>query len=268
MRIGGVETIISLLPRQCREEAGREISQTTRTQTNNHLRFTLRTFRHLTEPEIKQPYYSRISTGANLRAVLGTLTGQTTKGLALQVFYKLMRESHETSTQVPSPRYDERGSTDLHLTKTREIRIGPRIATLAQDLLYRLETETQAIERAIETLYNHSSQHHIAQSTGIRILQSLTPKGYFLSERTPMDRSPLWIHPSSGTYFDTLPDLVAVSTHITYWHSHKDIWQTRKGTILVPIAGRVKQMVQILLWNHYYIDMEPFLQGITAHKIT
>ena len=204
-----------------------EISQTTRTQTNNHLRFTLRTLRHLTEPEIKKPYYSRISTGVNLRAVLGALTGlggdETTKGLALQVISNVMRESDETSAQAPSPRYDGRGGTDLHLTKTTGVRMGPRITTRAQGLLYRLETETHAIERTIETLYNHSSQHHIAQSTGIRILQTLTPKGYFLSERTPVDRFPLWIHPSSGTYFDTLPDLVYISIHITYWHSHKEI---------------------------------------------
>jgi len=172
--LGGVETIMSLLPRQFPDEVGREISQITRTQTNNHLRFTLRTLRHLTEPEIKKPYYSRISTGVNLRAVLGALTGlggdETKKGLALQVIYNVMRESDETSAQAPSPRYDGRGSTDLHLTKTTGARMGPRITTRAQGLLYRLETETHAIERTIETLYNHSSQHHIAQSTGIRVL--------------------------------------------------------------------------------------------------
>jgi len=57
--------------------------------------------------------------------------------------------------------------------------MGPRITTRAQNMLYRLETETHAIERAIESLYNYSSQHHIARSMGIRILQTLTTEGYF-----------------------------------------------------------------------------------------
>jgi len=71
----GEETILNLLSRQFQEEDGRKISQTTQTQTNNHLRFTLRTLRHLTEPEVSKAYYSRISTGINLRAVLETLSG-------------------------------------------------------------------------------------------------------------------------------------------------------------------------------------------------
>jgi len=189
--LGGVEKIMSLLPRQFPEEVGREISQTTRTQTNNHFRFTLRTSRHLTEPEINKPYYPRINTETNPREVLGALTGwggdETTKDLALQVIHNMMRELDETSAQAPSPRYDGRGNTDPTRTKTRGEIMGPKITTRAQGQLYRLETETHAIERAIQTLYNHSSQHHITQSTGIKILQTLTPEGYFLSERTPLD---------------------------------------------------------------------------------
>ena len=180
------------------------------------------------------------------------------------MLYNLIRESDDT----PSLCYDKRGRTDLHLTKTGGAIRGPRITTRAHGLLYRLETETHAIERAISTLYNHPSQHHIAQSTGIKMLQTLTPEGYHLSERTPMDRSLRWAHLASGTNFDTLPDLVTVSIHITYWHSHKEIWQTMKGTTSVPTSGRVKQMIQILLWNHPYVDMESFLQGIIAHKMT
>jgi len=71
--LGGVDTIMSLLPRQFPVEVGEEVPQRTWTQTNNHLRFTLRTLRHLTEPEINKPYYSRIRTGVSLRAVLGAL---------------------------------------------------------------------------------------------------------------------------------------------------------------------------------------------------
>jgi len=158
--------------------------------------FTRRTLRHLTEPE-KKTFYSRIGTEVSRQVVLGALAGwegdETTKGLAFQVLYDLIRESDDTPSLVPSPCYDERGSADLHLTKTggaiRGPRRGPRITTRAQGLLYRLEMETHAIERAIATLYNHSSQHHIAQSTGIKILQTLTHEGYLLSEKTPMDRS-------------------------------------------------------------------------------
>ena len=83
-----------------------------------------------------------------------------------------------------------------------------------------------------------------------------------------MDQYLKWAHLASGTNFDTLPDLAAVSINITHWHSHKKIWQIMKGTILVPISGIVTQIIQMLLWNHPYIDIQSFLQGITAHKMT
>jgi len=189
-------------------------------------------------------------------------------GPALQVIYNVMREKDGMTGQPPSLRDGGRGRTDPSLTKPTAVSTGPRHTTRAQSLLHRLETETYAIEQAIRSLYKNSSQHHIAQRTGIKILQTLTPEGYSHSERTPEDRTFFWIHPSSGTFFDTLPDLVDVSIHITYWHRHTETWQTRDGTISVPISGRAKQLVQITLWKHPYIDMEPFLQGITAHKIT
>ena len=51
-RLGGVETIIKLLPRQFSEKRGENAPQSTWTLNNNNLRFTLRTLRHLTEPDI------------------------------------------------------------------------------------------------------------------------------------------------------------------------------------------------------------------------
>jgi len=217
--LGRAEKRMSLLPRQFPKEVGGKISEKTRAQTNNHYRFNLRTLRHLTEPEINKSYNPRTSTGTNLRAILVALNGwggdETTKGLAFQVIHNMMQELDDTSAQAPSPRYDGQGNTNPTLIKTRGAVLGPKITTRAQGQLYVLETETHAIERAIQTICNHSTQHYIALSMGIKILQTLTPEGYFLAERTTLDRTPMWIHPPSGTYFETLPDLVAVSIHIT-----------------------------------------------------
>ena len=69
----GVEKIIKLLPRQFPGKKGEDASYGTWTQSNNNFRLTLRTLRHLTEPDINNPHYPRIGTGANLRGVLGTL---------------------------------------------------------------------------------------------------------------------------------------------------------------------------------------------------
>jgi len=41
-----------------------------------------------------------------------------------------------------------------------------------------------------------------------------------------------------------------------------------EGTISVPISGNVTQMIQMLLWNHPFIEMESFLQGMTACDTT
>ena len=68
----------------------------------------------------------------------------------------------------------------------------------------------------------------------MRILQALTPRGFILDERTPETRDLKWSHPISHTYFDTLPDPVAVSINLTYWHLLKATWYTLEGTILVP----------------------------------
>jgi len=103
---------------------------------------------------------------------------------------------------------------------------------------------------------------------GRRILQALTPKGFILSERTPRERDLKWSHHVSGTCSDTLPDLAVVSVNITYWHSHKAMWQTMEGTISVPLSGNIIQLIQMLLWNYAYVGMESFLQGMTAYDMT
>ena len=134
--LGGVETIIKLLPRQFSEKRGEDAPQSTWTLNNNNLRFTLCTLRHLTEPDINNPYYPRIGTGANLKIVLGTLRAwggdETSKGLTLQVLYILMREvdkTQDTPHQDPLLHPDIGKNTDLHLNSTGEGSAGPRTIT-------------------------------------------------------------------------------------------------------------------------------------------
>ena len=166
----GVKKIIKLLPRQFPGKKGEDASYGTWTQSNNNLRLTLRTLRHLTEPDINNPHYPRIGTGANLRGVLGTLRAwggdDTSKGLTLQVLYNLMREMdkmQDTPQRRPLPRLDispgeARGVTgachaylgthiDPYLNSTEEGSAEPRPITQAQGLLYRLETVTHTIEQ-------------------------------------------------------------------------------------------------------------------------
>jgi len=269
--LGGAGKIMKLLPRQFPDKRGEAIPQSTCTLNNNNLRFTLRTLRHLTEPEINDPYYPRIGTGANLRRVLETLQAwggdETSKGLTLQVLYNLMRESDKTGAtarQNTSSHPDADYDTDTYRNSAGEDPDGCKIITRAQDLLYRLEIETHRIERVTRTLQNQTSHHHITQGMGIRILQALTPRGFILGERTPGTRDLKWSNPISGTNFDTLPDLTAVSVNLTYWHCLKAIWLTRVGTILVPSSGSITELSQMLLWNHPYVAMKSFLQGLTA----
>jgi len=289
--LGGVEKIIKLLPRQFSEKRGEDTSHSTWTQNNNNLRFTLRTLRHLTEPDINNPYYPRIGTGANLRMVLGTLRAwggdEISKGLTLQVLYNLMREvdkMHDTPQRRPLPRPDispgeARGATgachaylgthiDPYLNSTEEGSAEPRPITQAQGLLYRLETVTHTIEQVTRTLLNQSSHHHVTQSMGLRILQGLTPRGYILTTRTPRERDLKWAHPASCTYFDTPPDLATIVVNLTHWHSYEGTWKTMEGTILVPLSGNIAQLIQMLLWNHPYVELTSFLQGTTAYNTT
>ena len=103
---------------------------------------------------------------------------------------------------------------------------------------------------------------------GIRILQALTPRRFILAERTPGERDLKWSHPVSGTNFDTLPDLAAVSINLTYWHCYKTTRLTVEGTISVPSSRNITELIQMLLWNHPYVAMESFLQGTTAYNET
>jgi len=103
---------------------------------------------------------------------------------------------------------------------------------------------------------------------GTRILQALTPRGFILDKRTPEARDLKLSHPISGTHFDTLPDLVAVLINLTYWHCLKARWLTLQGIILVPSSGSIIELSQMLLWNHPYVAMKSFLQGMTAYNKT
>ena len=118
---------MNLLPGQFSEERGEDAPQRTWTLNNNNLCFTLHTLRHLIEPDINDPYYPRIGTGANLRMVLGALRAwrgdETTKGLTFQLLYNLMREVD--NTQDPPHQgllsHPNKGkNTDLHLNSTGE----------------------------------------------------------------------------------------------------------------------------------------------------
>jgi len=103
---------------------------------------------------------------------------------------------------------------------------------------------------------------------GMRILQGITPRGYILTTSTPRERDLKWAHPASGTYFNTLPNLATITVNLTHWQSYKDTWQTRKGAISAPLSGNITQLIQMLLWNHPYVESMSFLQGTTAYNAT
>jgi len=182
-----------------------------------------------------------------------------------------MRESDRTGDTArlnTSSHPDAGNDTEPYRNRSREDPEGYRTITRAQDLLYRRKIGTHRIERVTRTLQNQSSHHHITQGMGLRILQSLTPRGFILDERTPEARDLKWSHPISVTNFDTLPDPVAVSINLTYWHCLKATWLTLEGTILVPSSGSIIELSQMLLWNHPYVAMKSFLQGMTAYNET
>ena len=196
---------------------------------------------------------------------------KTSKGLTFQVLYNLIKESDRTgdpARQDTSPHPDAETDLDPNRNMLREDLDGDRTIARAQDLLYRLEIESHKIEQVTRTLQNQSSQHHITQGMRMRILRALTPRGFILDERTPEARDLKWSHPISDTYFDTLPDPVAVSINLTYWHLLKATWYTLEGTILVPSSGNIMELSQMLLWNHPYIAMKSFLEGMTAYNET
>jgi len=169
--LGGAEKNIKLLPRQFSEKRGEDTTQSTCNVNNNNLCFTRSTLRHLTEPDINDPYYPRIGTGANRRKVLETLQAwegdETSKGLTLQVLYNLMGEvdkTHDTSLQNHSSHPDIDKVMDPQPNSVGEDSEGHRIITRAQGLVYRLEIETHTIERVIRNLQN---QPHITTSHSV-----------------------------------------------------------------------------------------------------
>jgi len=103
---------------------------------------------------------------------------------------------------------------------------------------------------------------------GMRIVQSLTPRGFTLDMRTPETRDLRWSHPISGACFDTLPDPVEVIIILSYCHCLKAAWYSQEGTISAPSSGNITELSQMLLWNHPYAAMESFLQGISAFDET
>ena len=83
-----------------------------------------------------------------------------------------------------------------------------------------------------------------------------------------MERDLKWAHPASDTYFDTLLDLATITVNLTHSHSYKGTWKTREGAISVPLSGNITQLIQMLLWNHPYVESTSFLQGTTAYNAT
>jgi len=41
-----------------------------------------------------------------------------------------------------------------------------------------------------------------------------------------------------------------------------------EGTILAPSSGNITELTQMLLWNHPYVAMKSFFQGLTAYNKT
>jgi len=115
----GVDIIMKLLPSQFPEKRGEATPHETLTLYNKNLRLTLRTLRHLTEPDMSYLHYPRLDTAANLRRVFDTLqvwmADETSKGLTLQVLYNMSRVPDETGdpTQQDTPTLLDPNS-DIH----------------------------------------------------------------------------------------------------------------------------------------------------------
>ena len=89
--LGGVDKIMNFLQKQFSEIRGEATPLHTRTLHNSNLRFTLRTLRHLTDPDYDDPHDSRTNASTNLKRVFDTLQAwmgdETSQGLTLQVLY-------------------------------------------------------------------------------------------------------------------------------------------------------------------------------------
>jgi len=116
--LGGVDTIMNLLPKQFPEKREEAIPLQTRSLWNSNLRFTLRTLKYLTEPYHDSPHGAQIATGTNLKRVYDTLQvwmgDETSQGLTLQVLYNLIGESDRTGypTRQDTPPHPD-AKTDL-----------------------------------------------------------------------------------------------------------------------------------------------------------
>jgi len=71
--LAGADTIMGLLPHQFRDIRGEATPQDTINLYNKNLRFTLRTLRNLTGPNLNLLHCPRLDTGANLLRVFNTL---------------------------------------------------------------------------------------------------------------------------------------------------------------------------------------------------
>jgi len=98
--LGGMDEIMDFLPKQFPEKRGEVTQLQTSTLHNSNLRFTLRTLRHLTDPDDDDLHESRTNRNTNLKKVFDTLQAwmrdETSQGLTFQVLYNLIRESDKT----------------------------------------------------------------------------------------------------------------------------------------------------------------------------
>jgi len=231
--------------------------------------------KYLTEPYHDSPHGSRTARGTNLKRVYDTLQvwmkDETSQGLTLQVLYNLIGESDRTgypTRQDTSPHPDAKTDIDPNRNREGEDSAGDSTYVRAQDILYKLEMVSHRIEQVTRNLQYESSQHHITQGMGIKFLQALTPRGFTLEVKTPETRDLKWSHPISGTYFDTLPNPVEITINLTYWHCLKAAWHRQEGTISAPSSGNISELSRMLLWNHPYVALKPFLKEIAAfHEI-
>jgi len=273
--LGGMDEIMDFLPKQFPEKRGEVNPLHTSTLHNSNLRFTLRTLRHLTDPDDDDLHESRTNRNTNLKKVFDTLQAwmrdETSQGLTLQVLYNFIRDSDKTrdpAQQDFSTLPDAETDMDPYRNVTPEGLEEDRTILRAQDALYRLKIESHRIEQATRNLQDTPSQHHVTQGMGMRILQALTPRGFSLDMRTPEIRDLRWSHSISGTCFDSLPDLEEVTIILSYWHCLKAAWHSQTVTISVPSSGNITELSQMLLWNHPYAAIEPFRQGILAFDET
>jgi len=119
--LAGADTIMELLPHQFRDMRGADTPQDIINLHNKNLRFTLRTLRNLTGPNLFLLQRPRLDTEANLLRVFDTLQvwmgDETSKGLTLQVLLNLSRisekEGEPIQQDLPTPRTPTQTCTRL-----------------------------------------------------------------------------------------------------------------------------------------------------------